>query len=372
MKRAATGDRRPHVTHLVDTDAFGGAEQTVAYVVPGLSRAGWRVSVLHRDDPGVRPLLDQLAASCPDVEVVAYRRAKGLRGGLSLCPLVREMRKLRPDVVHAHLPTPLAARTGIVAARLAGVASVVATLHLVTSVPGGLVTRLKRRSGRLVDRFVAVSEAVAAGAGPVVPRGAHVTVVPNAVAVPAVPPAADPGNRVVLCLARLEEQKGLGHLVAAATDVPQATFLVAGEGPLRDSLRAAIRRAGLQGRFHLLGHRTDRDHLLAAADVVVLPSLNEGLPLSVLEAMAAGRAVVATSVGGTPEAVVHGVTGLLVPPADATALAGALRHVLDDRALRARFARAGRRRAEARFSVDAVVTALAAVYDELLDGRARA
>jgi len=107
---------------------------------------------------------------------------------------------------------------------------------------------------------------------------------------------------------------------------------------------------------------------LANADLFVLPSLIEGLPLSVLEAMAAGRPVVATAVPGTDEIVQHGVTGLLVPPADARALAAAIRQMLGDRDLAGRLARAGRDHWRSHFASDAMAQSVMTVYDELLDG----
>ena len=121
---------------------------------------------------------------------------------------------------------------------------------------------------------------------------------------------------LVLSLARLHWQKGLKHLVAAARQVPSAVFVVAGAGEERAHLDEEVARSGVGDRFRFLGFRDDAPRLLAACDLFVLPSLFEGLPVSVLEALAARRPVVATAVGGTGEAVIDGETGLLVPPAE--------------------------------------------------------
>ena len=123
--------------------------------------------------------------------------------------------------------------------------------------------------------------------------------------------------------------------------------MIVGDGPERGALETRIAQLGLGDRVHLLGFRTDIPELLAGCDLFVLPSLFEGLPLSILEAMAAGKAVVATAIGGNDEAVVDGVTGLLVPPADPEALADALRTLLREPERRRRLGEAGRRRAEA-------------------------
>lgn len=124
------------------------------------------------------------------------------------------------------------------------------------------------------------------------------------------------------------------------------------------------------GRIVFAGYRTDVPALLARADLLVLSSLWEGLPLAVVEAMAAERAVVATSAGGTPEVVVDGETGLLPPPEDVAALASALERVLADADLRRRLAYAGRQRVQ-RYTSDALLTATLAVYQLAWERRQR-
>ena len=114
---------------------------------------------------------------------------------------------------------------------------------------------------------------------------------------------------IVLTVARLDPQKGHRYLLAAATEVPEAVFALVGEGGERAALENQARTLGVAERVRFLGHRDDVPELLAACDLFVLPSLYEGLPLSVLEAMAAAKPVVATAIDGTTEAVVHEVTG---------------------------------------------------------------
>ena len=119
-------------------------------------------------------------------------------------------------------------------------------------------------------------------------------------------------------------------------------------------------------RVHFLGFRSDVPDLLAACDIFVLPSLCEGLPLAILEAMAAWKPVVATAISGTDETVVHGVTGLLVPPADPAALAGAIQSLLADPEASRRLGLAGRARVAREFLVETMVARVEAVYQELL------
>jgi glycosyltransferase involved in cell wall biosynthesis len=143
--------------------------------------------------------------------------------------------------------------------------------------------------------------------------------------------------------------------------------VLVGEGRERPGLEAQARALGVAERVRFLGHRDDVPELLAACDVFVLPSRYEGLPLSVLEAMAAAKPVVATAIEGTDEVVLHGETGLLVPPAAPSALAQGIRAVLADRALAARMGQAGRARVCREFSTNRMIDEVTGVYDELLD-----
>jgi len=172
---------------------------------------------------------------------------------------------------------------------------------------------------------------------------------------------------IVLTVARLDKQKGHSYLLEAAALVPEAMFVLVGEGPERSALEAQASILGLSNRVVFLGYRDDVSDLLASCDVFVLPSLFEGLPLSVLEAMAAGKPVVATDIGGTNEAVKHGETGLLVPSADPESLARAIRTVLFDPVLSQRLGSAGRARVHQEFSAETMVQRIAEIYDELLD-----
>jgi glycosyltransferase involved in cell wall biosynthesis len=155
-----------------------------------------------------------------------------------------------------------------------------------------------------------------------------------------------PGERIVVSAGRLSPDKGFDVLIRAAADVcaadPGARFVVFGDGVLRDELPRQARAAGLGDRVAFAGFRTDLDRLMPHADVFVLPSYNEGLPNVVLEASAAGVPVVATAVSGTPEAVLDGETGFLVPAGDAAAIADRLTRLLADPDRRRHMGRTGR------------------------------
>ena len=198
---------------------------------------------------------------------------------------------------------------------------------------------------------------------------ARVAVVPNSVPLPAASNLQpEPGR--ILFLGRLETAKGVFELLGAGAQIadkhPALRLVFGGEGDAAALLRRAA-ELGLEGRIELLGWvgPQQRDEQLARAAVFCLPSHAEGLPMAMLEAMAAGRAVVASSVGGIPETIVDGENGLLVPPRDEVALAAALEQVLGNETLRARLAGHARVTIEQHYSTEVVCGQLSALYREL-------
>jgi len=175
---------------------------------------------------------------------------------------------------------------------------------------------------------------------------------------------------VVGMIARLVPQKDplsfvrMAHLVTGA--IPDTRFLLVGDGPLRAAVEHAVREKSLDGRMIATGFRDDIPELLQTMDVVVLTSVWEGLPLTLLEAMAAARPVVATRVQGSTDVVAEGETGVLVPPGDATQLAAAVVELIRKPEQRQRMGAKGRDRVEREFSVDRMVTATAGVYRSVL------
>jgi glycosyltransferase involved in cell wall biosynthesis len=197
---------------------------------------------------------------------------------------------------------------------------------------------------------------------------------------PEPPPAVDPAEvradfgwpadaPVALFAGRLMAQKGVDVLIRALDLLqhirPALRTLIVGDGPLRDELEETAHAFRLDDKLKFTGHRDDVPRLLAAADLLVLPSRYEGLPNVVLEAMAYGKPVVATAAPGTTEVVSDGVTGRLAPVDDANALALALRTLVDDPAERARLGAAGRARVEREFGVGAMVDQFATLYERL-------
>jgi glycosyltransferase involved in cell wall biosynthesis len=252
---------------------------------------------------------------------------------------------------------------------------------------------LDRSTARRVDRYVTNSEAGARflESERRVPS-ARVRVVPNGIDVEAFAACTTrrqetraelgigPDVPVLLTVANLRPPKGLDVLVETASRLaaaaasgavdsssgPPLVWLIAGDGPLAGALESDLSRRGLTEIVRPLGFRCDIGELAAAADLFCLTSRREGVPVAILEAMAVGRPVVATRVGGVSELVVDGETGLLVPPGDPTELATALRTLLDHPERRARLGAAGQERARARHAIAYSAAAIASVYDELL------
>lgn len=178
---------------------------------------------------------------------------------------------------------------------------------------------------------------------------------------------------IVICVAKLYAQKGHADLLAAMPTLlrwhPDAVLLLAGEGPLRAKLAATAEQLGIDAQVRLLGPRDDVPDLLSAANLFVLPSLWEGLPMALLEAMASGLPVVATEVSGSRQVVAPGETGIIVPIRDPVALATAMHQVLADPARARQMGQAGRECAVREHSVERQARAHAALYEASLRDR---
>jgi glycosyltransferase involved in cell wall biosynthesis len=286
----------------------------------------------------------------------------------------RFLKRERIDVVQAYFPD--SSYFGVPAAYLAGVPHRLRTRNNL----GHWLTPLHRFLGRSLNRLTtgALANCEAARGALLADEGAppeRVTVLENGVDLErflAVPPLTDrpAGVPCVGVVANLRPVKGLDVLVRAAMLLadthPLAAFQVAGEGELRAALERDIGVRGLAERFTLPGSVADIPGFLAGLAVAVLCSRAEGMSNAVLEYMAAGRAIVATAVGATPELIQDGVHGLLVPPGDALSLARAIGRLLDNPALARRLGEAARRRACERYGREAMVRRFEDFYEGLV------
>lgn len=356
------------IAQLIETDGPGGAERMVAHLATRLQASGHR-SVVCLPAGGEGWLGRELAETGVEIAPIPLSDVGSHR---SLRELVRALRRHRVQRVHSHDFTM--AVYGACAARWLGLPHVI-TMHGGRYYAGRWRRRAALRAAALLSRHVV---AVSRSLGDTLSRDlnlrrSRITTIPNGV------PPVSPGSptlrdelrlalsdRLLLAVGNLYEVKGHRHLVAAvgllAARYPGVHLAIAGRGELEPALRAQAAEMGIAARLHLLGLRQDVPNLLASADVYVLPSLSEGLPLSLLEAMFAARPIVATAVGDVPVALGEGAAGLLVEPGNAVALARALAELLDDvpraRLLGARAAS----RAAADYDVSHVVAQYAALY----------
>jgi glycosyltransferase involved in cell wall biosynthesis len=366
---------------FIDTDVVAGTELALSRLILSLDRDAWRPVLLHHGGTGLAPILNALSA-----DGVALHRVPPMpdRRGLSAIPrFVRTLRSLGPMLFHAHLNWPGACKFGLAGALAARIPGVVATVH---SFPDVEPTRIAAVEWALiargVDRFLVASRHGANHLATTIPStAARTDVVPNGIDPSAYMHRFDPAlrkqlvrgstRRLLLVSARLDPHKGHATLLAACRDMPDVQVVFAGEGVERASLEQLSARLGIRDRVVFLGFRTDIPRLLAACDVVVLPTLREAFGLALLEGMAAGRPVVSTRVGGPEEIIVDDESGLLVPPRNPEALAAAIRRILEDRSLALRLARGGRARVAAHFTFRSITRQTVRVYQDILRGVVR-
>jgi glycosyltransferase involved in cell wall biosynthesis len=288
------------------------------------------------------------------------------------------LRSHATDIFHGHAGIGWEGHHGIYAARAAGVPVVVRTEHLPYLISASWQRADHNRLVETVDGLICVSEAAQSTFLQSGVRADKLCVIRNGIQPrPARPDrpgvraslGLGPQSRVILTVARMTRQKGHRFLADAASTVighhPDVHFVWVGQGPLERKLRDQVERLGLSARVHFLGERHDVRHLLAASDLFVLPSLFEGLPLSLLEAMATEVPVVATDVCGTAEVVCSGSSGRLVRPRDASDLAAGMLEALENPELAAVWGRAGRLRVEQEFSSARMAQETASLYTNL-------
>ena len=357
---------------LLATGGSGGAQESYTGLLLGLDRSRYDVRALSLSAGSA---VQRLRALGVGVEVIDEADDE-----LAVRELSAWLRREEIDLVHAHMYR--AEVVGTRAAVAAGTAVIVATVHSSRVRSPEDVETLASLTPSM-DRLIVPSEAIERKVRAEGRDAARFAIVPNGIDLsrfsgPVRPcalrredgiPAAAPLLGVV---ARLEPEKGHRHLIdampAILAGVPDAWLAVIGEGSEADALRAQARALGptVAGRIVFTGRRDDVSAVTADLTVAVLPSLREAQGISLLEAMARRVPVVASDVGGIPEVVTDGVDGLLVPAGNAAALAEAITGLVRDASLARRLGEAGRRTVEERFSIDAQVRRIQAVYDEEL------
>jgi len=378
------GDRRIRVLHVISTLERGGTELAMLRLIRSLDPAAYcfRVAWLL-GEPALGREIEALTEAPP--VPIGLRAKADPRALLRLCRVVR---KERIDIVHTHMD--LADYYGAAAARLLGTALVSSkqnadefrTRRTWKRAPFLL---LERGSYAAADAVIAVSQGLVEFLEKAESLPRHKTVViGNGVeaGIASEAPASDDARRVLGVeprrpvlgtVGRLAEQKGqidlLRAMPAILAELPEACLLIAGDGPLRETLEEESRRLGLLKAVRFLGHRSDIPTVLRALDLFVLPSLWEGLPQSLLEAMALSLPVVATRCVGVEETIADSETGYLVAPRDPAAIAAASLRVLRDPALARRLGETGRRVVLDRHAQHRVAARVDRLYRGILERR---
>lgn len=380
------------VLYFITELNIGGAEKVLVHFLRELDPSRYRplVACLYDGDGAIGDELRAQGIPVVDLGMTAPWRLD------AVWRLVQLLRRERPQILHSSLFH--ANVLGRLAGRLAGVPVIISCRQ---NIRIGARWRewVNRMTVGLDDRVIAVCELArqaeieAAGVDP-----AKVVTIYNAVDpaelvadssaadgsasagrsvsnssaaddTAALVPGRAPDTLLIGTVCRFHPQKGLPHLLEAFARLVQhpidAHLVLVGDGELREPLEARARELGLDGHVTFTGFRTDISAVLAQLDLFVLPSLWEGLPMVLLEAMAAGLPVVATSVGGTPELVQDGDTGLLVPPANVDALANAMHFLLVQADVRRAMGQRGRQRVETQFSAAQAVRKTTALYEQL-------
>jgi len=350
----------------------------------GLDRDVWEPVLVYRPHPGVIPLINRVKGI--EISALPTPSANGpgsVNGGVAL---IRMLRMLRPRVFHAHLISNLWCSSGIICAYFAGIKTIIATQHSFQEPWARRIRKLyalkfyQKLVSMLVDKYIAVSESQATGLRKAVISESKVEVIHNGINVEDFSPKStgnlfksvltdNAGKPVVLTVARMDRLKGHRYLLEAAASIPEAVFVLAGDGPERTNLENLAAELGISDRVIFLGQRDDVLELLSDSDLFVLPSLLEGLSLSVLEAMASSKPVITTDIPGMDEIIVDGRSGILVPPEDPEALAGKIKQVLSDASVSNRIAAGGRQRVIERFSAEKMVSETSQLYLELIENR---
>lgn len=359
------------VAHVDAEQGFSGGEVQVFLLMEGLRARGWK-NVLFCP-PGSRGEAEARARGF-DVVPVAMRNDLHLLAGRRIARGMREH-----GCTIAHLHTGRAHWLGGLAAKRLGIPAIT-TRRMDRPVQRGVWTRVLYG---LVKRAVAISPAVEEllerGGVPESKRCVIFSSVDPEALRPKVPrtqtralTGVAPDDVLLLVLARLTPRKGIDVLLEALCEalgrgrVPRTHLWIAGDGPETLALRTLAERLELEEVVSFLGRRDDKADLLAAADVVCMPSRAEGLGVASLEAMAAARPVLACEVGGLADAVEHDRTGLLVPPDDVPALRDALLHLLREPDLRERLGQQGPKRIREGFHCEQMVAQYEALYREVL------
>ena len=366
------------ICHLITELSTGGAQVALYRLLAGLDRERYLpiVACLYNGDAEIAEYIRSLGVPVFDLKMNAKWRVD------AFWRLFQLLRETRPTILHTWLFH--ANISGRMVGRLARTPIIIASERTMGKEE---YTRLwvNRLTAPLVDKIICVSQQVHEFAEQVIHLPPEkLVVIPNGVPIEdfaRLPNALQAraaldlptGELLIGSIGRMHRVKGYDFLLDAfsriAASHTNSRLLMVGDGPELDAMKTKTSQLGLEQRVTFLGKRNDIAAILPAMDIFVLPSLHEGMPNAVLEAMAARLCVVASSVGGIPELVIHGQTGLLVPPRDSEALANALISLLNAPQMRSQMGQTGRKRALEHYSIQSNIDKTQKLYEHLLESK---
>ncbi|MGF1678035.1 MAG: glycosyltransferase [Candidatus Methylacidiphilales bacterium] len=360
------------LAHTENSLGWGGQEIRITQELLAMRKRGHRVMLFTPTNSHIRE--EALRHGITVFPLCSNR----LRYPLTIASLARRFRQERVTVVHTHSSRD--SYLGGIAARLAGVPLVIRARHIDVDYPNRLVSRWAY--AHLPHHVTTTSQKISQGLIEKLGLDPNrLTCIPTGIDLHTYRPATSPVLRselltdesvhLVGMISVLRSWKGHRIFLEAARSIldqrSDVSFFIAGEGPMRELIQQWITELSLSAKVKLLGHRDDVPDLLAALDVLVLPSLaHEGIPQIVLQAQACGKAVVGSLTGGIPEVITDGQTGLLAPTGDADATAKAILTLLENTSAREKLGQAARALAETRHGIDRMCCNTEALYDRYL------
>ncbi|KPJ58989.1 MAG: hypothetical protein AMJ42_02355 [Deltaproteobacteria bacterium DG_8] len=368
------------IAYIITSTGVGGAEKILYHTVTGLDYNQYSVSICSLKEKGeIAKELEKLGI---EVHCLHMANKEGFIGWListiALLKLFSYLRRLKPTIVHSFLfRANILAR---IAGYLTGVPVIISSIRVMGG-EKGYFHYFEGMTSFMVDHYIAVSESVKRY---IVQKSKipveKISVIYNGVNVRKhnslqtqnvkAPFDIEAKDMILMTVGRLQKQKGHYYLFHAILkvrkEVAKIKLLIIGEGEEENNLKNLAESLDLTDQIIFTGLRFDVENILSMAKIFILPSLWEGMPNTLLEAMAAGRPVIATDVGGVPELVINGETGVLVPPKDSDALASAIIDLLQDELKAEKMGEVGRVRVEKIFNISKTLEKTENLYRELL------
>ncbi len=372
-----------HILFYSESPVYGGAEEYVYQIAHTLGTNSYRFTFMHDSESRLDEFTRRLSEGGVKVEVM--EKIRGKTDIKNFIRQVKEFRRLSPDIVHFNQSNPYSQQYSVLAARLAGVRNLLATYHL-TPRRSTLTLRGRLFEKLLVKLYKQVIVSSEQNRAEITARfhvaDKNVKVMANGVEDFDTITAAEIADlkneldihddkHIVSCAGRLTRQKGFGFLLEALHLLGRedAVLVMTGDGPLGPHLESRAQKLGIEQAVLFTGFRNDVRKILCLSEFVVIPSLYEGQPLILLEAMAAGKAVIASRVYGLRDTVKDGETGILVDPGDPEQLTEAMGKLLDDPLLCRQMGQRGRERYEREYSLQRFHNRIEEVYVGLSDKR---